>query len=318
MRVSNMQKIFLSFLLLAALPLSLQGIDEESYQEKQKDYLQTLRKKILITNFINNLELTPKQLFEIYSIALTYDRKHKEYEKQYKKVEDETKRAFIKLKKALLKSSDAPKEIGGPASRLEKKIKDMKLAFNKIIEYHQHELFLILTPEQQRKAIKEPPKLIPTPKGAKNWHKGKGRGKKKKKETPNASLDESRVMRFLEQVRGVSNRQYEKVEKKIVEGRIRYMAEKIGRGLSKEEANLEAKRFQKVLQKVRSLPENVFQAQTKVLARAFRYKGLDEMEKEMAQIGHKWSGQKNVKTNLGKFLLDEEALPILKRMLWPN
>ncbi|RME79935.1 MAG: hypothetical protein D6785_10800 [Planctomycetota bacterium] len=311
---------------LGILCLFLLGFWKTSYgyEDSPLKKLQEKKRKILIYNYIRSLELTPKQLFQIYSIAITHHRQRMAFQKEYKEVEKQTKEAFWKLKKALLDGEDPPKKLGGRASNLEHKLKDMRQEFQEILRYHQEEILDVLT-EKQRKIALTPPPLYIAPKGFKHWpHKKRKRGHKGKKAGEGQGRYEGNSqeavnfqgIQLLQKLRSMEEEKFEKTKEELIQKRMAFLRQKMGKGLTEKEKEIEKQRFSKVLDEIRNLPDKKFEKKKFSLLKKFRYQGLDAMERDLAKIRAKWSQQKNVENTVGKFLLREDCLEILKRFYY--
>jgi len=283
------------------------------------DTINEVKREILIHNYIQSLKLTSLQLQQIYSLAITYQRKKKPFDKKYYKAELKIKMAFAGIKESLLKGESPSEKTRKKTIELQHRLKDMRQEFQEVLRYYQDEIQGILTKQQQDLSKKNPSIIRFQNENEINncfpiRHKKKGIIKIKS-HFPTGQKNELRGLRFFMKVRRLDETKFEKTKERLFSLRIAWLKKKMGNGITQKEIETEKEIFENVLEKVRHLEEREIQKNGRRLLNEFRYRGLDKMTADLVKIRSKWSKQNNVENNLGKYLLRDDCIPVLKKLI---
>jgi hypothetical protein len=265
--------------------------------------IEQLREEINLVNFINGLNLSEEQLKKLIGVAKEFQDNLAELKSKHNAMFQETEKAWQNLKANLLaKGPDLTREVAGQAANLENKLKNLKLVQDQEYETYCKQVCSLLSDAQRNVCSTFKPCLLP-PKDQKNpVLVGQG-----------ASND--MAMKILRGIREMPQKLFERQRWQIVERQFDRIKKNTRHELTEEEKAAERERVLKLVDRVRTMDDEVFELEKDKLVEELKVKDqAKELHEELRDVLVNRDPEMGEK-KIAKYFLEPLMLPILEDRL---
>ncbi|MDQ7780494.1 MAG: hypothetical protein RDV41_12430 [Planctomycetota bacterium] len=288
-------------LLVFAAPLGAQA--PQTQTDERTKAIEQLREEINLVNFVNGLNLSEDQLKKLIAISgEVQTRKDSEYAKLQSLLTD-TERAFAELKANLLaKGPNVPQDIEGKASRLNDRLKELRVKMDEEYEGYAKKVCALLTDAQKDVISTFKPCLTP-PKNQKN------------PVLVGQSDGNDIAMKILRGIREMPDKVFQKQREMILERQFDKIKKGHGTELSEAEKTAERERVYKLLDEIRTMDDKKFELDKDRLATELKVKDRAEDLHEELKSLTKERDPEVAEKSTARYFLSPVIVPILEDRL---